>query len=226
MPKHYECLKQEGIIYPPSCVHPPELYKYPRPQAPITLLFLGWNPPKPYGGFWSLEFDDSLRMAIHRILTSLNKIASPFPDQNFLNEFLDKGYYFIHTVKCWSQPKFPGFGRDAQTMEGRHRRAKIGLPLLHACVGTHLPEELKVLNPQKVCALGELPFLGLCDLYPKLLEKSVKPTQGQVSPKGLCGLPWRLLYTCFPKEESVLVKGTKQRKKTWEIARDHLEKFL
>jgi hypothetical protein len=121
MPDHYECLKREEIIYPLSCVHPPELFKYPRPQAPLTLLFLGWNPPKAYGGFWSLEFDDSLRTNLHRILKTLGKIETPYPGQNFLNEFLDKSYYFIHTVKCWSKPKFPGFGRDTQSKEWRQR---------------------------------------------------------------------------------------------------------
>lgn len=222
----YECLKLDGIIYPPSCVYPPKLYKYPTPHLPIKLLFLGWNPPKPYGGFWSLEFEDSLRSDLHRILKTLKKIEAPSPNQIFLDEFSNKGFYFIHTVKCWTEAKFPGFGRDAQSKEGRARREQVGLPLLSSCVQTHLSDELKTLNPQKVCALGELSFLGLCDIYPKLRKTSATPTQGVVYQKGSCGLPWPLLYSCFPKEESVLVKGTKQRKKTWEIVRDHLGTFL
>ena len=222
----YECLRLDGIIYPPSCVYPPELYKYPKPKLPIKLLFLGWNPPKPYGGFWSLEFDDRLRTDLHRILRTLGKIETPSSDQNFLNEFLGNGYYFIHTVKCWTEAKFPGFGRDAQSREGRLRKKQVGLPLLYSCVRTHLVYELKTLNPQKVCALGELPFLGLCDLYPKLSETSAAPTQGFVYQKGSCGLPWILLFSCFPQENSVPVKGTQKRKKAWEIVRDHLGTFL
>ena len=113
MPDCYECLPLEGITYPACGVRPPDLYKYPQPKLPISLLFLGWNPPKPCGGFWSLEFDDSLRTDLHRILKTLRKIETPSPDYNFLNEFLENGYYFIHTVKCWTDAKFPGFGHDA-----------------------------------------------------------------------------------------------------------------
>ena len=123
-----KCLKLEEITYPSHGVHPPELYKYPKPKPPITLLFLGWNPPKPYGGFWSLEFPDNLRRGLHSILQELGHIKAPAPDQNFLDEFLQKGFYFIHTVKCWAEPKFPGFGRDAQSREGRLRKSTIGLP--------------------------------------------------------------------------------------------------
>ena len=137
----YECVRLQEIIYPSSCVHPPKLYKYPERQSPIALLFLGWNPPTPYGGFWSLESDDGLRTDLHRILRLLGKIKTPLPDERFLKEFLENGYYFIHTVKCWNKAKFPGFGRDARSKEGRQRKKEIGFPMLFSCVRTHLADE-------------------------------------------------------------------------------------
>lgn len=157
---------------------------------------------------------------------TLEKIASPYPDQKFFNEFLSKGYYFLHTVKCWSQAKFPGFGRDSGTPKLQERKAQVGLPLLHACVRTHLADELESLGPQKVCALGKLSFLGLSVLYPGLGEEQTFPTEGRVFPKGACGLPWPLLYSCFPQRNSVPIKGIKQRKKGWEILGEHLRDFL
>jgi len=227
IPTRYECLPLEGMAYPHCGIRPPELFQYPEPKFPIRLVLLGWNPPKPYGGFWSLTYEDNLRHHLHSILKELGQIQAPAPDdQNFLDEFLQNGYYFIHTVKCWTEPKFPGFGRDAQSREGRRRKSQVGLPLLYSCVRTHLAEELRTLGPQNVCALGKLPFLALCELYPSLKTASATPTQGSVFPANFCGLPWPLLYTCFPQRRSVPMKGMKQREKALEIVGDHLRTFL
>lgn len=221
----YECKPIQQVSCPPDGCRLPELYKYPEVQSPVKLLFLGWNPPKPFGGFWS-DDKDNLRRELHAILKGLGQIETSQSDKSFLDEFLKKGFYFVHTVKCWTEAKFPGFGRGATTREGRDKKKKIGIPLIKSCVRTHLDKELKDLAPQKVCALGEVPFLGLHELFPELTKAKATPTQGQVFQREKYGIPWPLLYTCFPKQETVPVSGTGHRKKGRDIVLGHLRHFL
>lgn len=112
--KRYECIPIQQASYPPYGCRPPELYEYPEVNQPVKLLFLGWNPPKPFGGFWSMKYDDSLRKNLHGILKKLGQINAVSPNQSFLDEFLEKGFYFIHTVKCWTKAKFPRLGRGSE----------------------------------------------------------------------------------------------------------------
>ena len=93
---------------------PPDLYAYPQPRDKVALLFIGWNPPKPFGGFWSLEFEDNLRSELHGVLFEMKRIKARMPDAIFLDEFLGEGFYFVHAVKCWCCAKYPGFGRGAE----------------------------------------------------------------------------------------------------------------
>lgn len=182
----YECIPIQQISYPPYGCRPPNLYKYPAINHPIRLLFLGWNPPKPFGGFWSMKYDDSLRKNLHGILKELGQINAVSPNQSFLDEFLQNGFYFIHTVKCWTEAEFP-------------KKKDVRIPLINSCVRTHLEEELNALAPQKVCALGEVPFFGLRELFPGLTETKTTPTQGRVFQQEQYENPWPLLYTCFPQ---------------------------
>lgn len=223
----YECIPVPQVSYPPDGCRPPELYKYPEIKPPVKLLFLGWNPPKPFGGFWS-DDKDNLRRELHAILNSkeLGQINALSPDESFLDEFLEKGFYFIHTVKCWIAAKFPGFGREATIKGGREKRKDVGIPLIHSCVRTHLGKELEALTPQKVCALGEVPFRGLCELFPRLTKTKATPTQGQVFQREQYGIPWPLLYTCLPQRQTIQVHGTECRKPASDIVLDHLREFL
>jgi len=221
----YECMPIQQVSYPPDGCRPPKLYKYPAVKPPVKLLFLGWNPPKPYGGFWS-DDEDNLRSELRAILKDLGQINASSPDQSFLDEFLGKGFYLIHTVKCWTDAKFPGFGRGATTREGRDKKEKVGIPLINSCVRTHLEEELNTLAPQKVCALGEVPFLGLCELFRELNQPDATPTQGRDFQREQYGIPWPLLYTCFPQGQPMQVRGTKCRKPARDLVRDHLQDFL
>lgn len=218
----YECKPPDGCL-------PPKLYKYPEVNYPVKLLFLGWNPPKPFGGFWSMKYDDSLRKNLHGILKELGQINAVSPNQSFLDEFLKKGFYFVHTViKCWNEAKFPGFGHGATTREGRDKRRKVGIPLMTACVLTHLAQELEAIEPQKVCVLGKVPFLGLCvcERFRDLCQSDATPTQGRDFQRGQYGIPWPLLYTCFPQGQTMQVHGTKCRKPARNLVRDHLRDFL
>ncbi len=191
--ERYEC-QPEGSTKFPAGKRPPELYGYPTVTRPIRVLFMGWNPPRPFQGFWRLEEPDDLRNELHLALRAAEWVVANEPDGAFLNEFLERGYYFVHAVKCWTESRYPGFGRDSANRQGRR---EIGEPLLKACVSTHIPSELQRLSPGKVCALGELPYLGLRHLYPQL-DRNARPTQGRMFGAAEAGLAWDLLYTCLP----------------------------
>jgi hypothetical protein len=221
--ERYHCETVANINYPAG-TRPPELFAYPKPSGPIRLVFIGWNPPKPFGGFWSLDSEDHLRTCIHEILTNTKEIIAERPDDVFLNEFLSKGFFFLHAVKCWTSAKFPGFGRKARIKD----RDNLGLPLLRACAGTHLRAELEGLKPEKVCALGQVPYLGLCHAF-KIDERFVdlfSPTEGRVFEPSTTGLGWPLLYTCFPQPNVVTIRGKSERIAAKELTRRHLERFL
>lgn len=221
-PVSYECITIQGLSYPSVGCRPPRLYEYPKVSPPVKLLFLGWNPPKPFGGFWSINNRDNLRGELHALLKKLGQIHSSISEKDFLDEFLAKGFYFIHTVKCWTEAKFPGIGRRVTSKE----RKEVGIPLINACVLTHLAKELEVIAPQKVCALGEVPFLGLRELFPALAQASATPTEGKVFQREQYGIPWPILYTCFPQRQTMFVRGTKCRQQARELVLDHLRVFL
>jgi len=200
-----------GLPTFPGVVRPPDLYAYPLAARRIEVLFVGWNPPKSFGGFWSTDSPDNLREELHGILRGLDLVCSPRPDGGFLEEFLEAGYYFVHAVKCWSTAKYPGFGRAAK----RSARAEIGEPLLEVCARLHLQDELRVLNPVKICALGELTYCGLRTLD-EGLDPSARPSEGRIFIRG----GRTVLYTCFPSGN--VVRDRHARKYT----RDHLAEFL
>jgi hypothetical protein len=169
-----------GLPTFPGIVRPPDLYAYPPAARTIELLFVGLNPPRPFGGFWSEERPDNLREELHGILRDLERVSAPKPDGGFLKEFLEAGYYFVHAVKCWSTSKYPGFGRGAK----RSARAEIGQPLLEVCARVHLQGELLALKPSKVCALGELAYCGLRALD-EGLDRSARPSEGRIFVRGV-----------------------------------------
>jgi len=177
----------------PAGERPPRIYAYPRLRSPIHLLFIAWNPPRPYGGFWSLDRADTLRSELKSILQALTLIQRSGTEACFLDECLERGYYLIHAVKCWTDSRFPGFGRGRK----RGDRTSLGEPLLRACVRTHLLDELDRLQPKRVVALGELPYLALRTRFPQL-DPSFRPTEGTTFPPDRYALPWPLLYTCLP----------------------------
>jgi hypothetical protein len=179
-----------------ACVaghRPPRLCAYPPAARPVEVLFVGWNPPRAFAGFWSTGAPDNLRTEIHGILRRIGHAITPEPDQAFLDEFrIGRRLFFVHTVKCWTEPKYPGFGRKAQ----RKDRCDVGMPLLRVCTTAHLGGELADLMPRRVVALGELAYEGLCHVVPDL-RSDARPTDGRVF-EAAGAHPWPLLYTCFP----------------------------
>jgi hypothetical protein len=108
MDSRYRCEPAAGLHYCAG-LRPPELYAYPQPVKPIRILFIGWNPTKPFGGFWSLDSQDNLRSDLHQILFHLGIVKATNPDESFLDEFIARGLFFVHAVKCWTAAKYPGF---------------------------------------------------------------------------------------------------------------------
>lgn len=214
----YKCEPPSSIRIPAFGKRPPDLYAYPKAERKVQLLFVVWNPPKPFGGFWSLEFDDNLRSELHRVLVELKKIKASTPDATFLDEFLKTGFYFIHAVKCWCCAKYPGFGRGAKEMD----RKRMGLPLLRACVDAHLRDELRDLSPEKVCLLGKLPYTALSCISERLGRMKVTPTEGKVLEPQDSGFDWPILYSCFPGSQKPPRSILNQR----ELLRRDLESFL
>ena len=188
----YECTPDPRLVFLGG-QRPPELYAYPEPCHPVRLLFVGWNPPKPFAGFWETTSPDHLRTDLYWILRSLGAVESVKPDAAFLEEFRREHFFFIHVVKCWTRPAFPGFG------SGRTRgdRDRVGLPLLRACARQHLASDLRHLNPQCVCAMGQVALLGLAEIW-KTIPTAALPTQGRLFSRNKFGLSWDLLCTCFP----------------------------
>lgn len=214
MKRIYPCNPDPGTKFPAG-TRPPELYAYPEPLRPVELLFIGWNPPRPFGGFWS-DLEDKLRKELHGILKSLGWISAAQPDDAFLHEFHEiRHFFFIHSVKCWTKAKYPGFGRGAKFKD----RREIGEPLLRACTQTHLADELNQLAPKLVCALGELAYEALRCVYPEL-DPDPRPTEGRCFPPE-DGRPWSLLYTCFPSPAPDRATSKPLRVHT----RDHLKRF-
>ena len=209
----YQC-EARDLFTAPGVVRPPKLAAYPSPRGQIHLLFVGWNPPTAYGGFWSLEEPDNLRRELHGILRRIERVRSHKPDAVFLEEFLETGHYFVHSVKCWIRAQYPGFGRKAV----RRERHEIGEPLLRACATAHLETELSNLQPASICALGELAYGAMRCLDPRL-PASARPSDGQIFTPASDGTRWRLLYTCFPSGN--FVHGGAAR----DVTRKHLESF-
>jgi molybdenum cofactor cytidylyltransferase len=214
----YPCVV-DGTEGMPPAVRPPYLFRYPRARASVGMLFVGWNPPRPYGGFWSVRFTDELRDQLQGILGALDpaRIRATASAGDFLADFLNAGYYFIHAVKCWPCARFPGFGRGASPQD----RREIGEPLARACARKHLGGELDQIAPRNVCVLGELPYVALRELVPAL-DGRARPTEGRRFRGRDIGRPWDVLYTCFPT--SVRIRGTEESAAAH--TRRHLSEFV
>ena len=125
-----------------------------------------------------------------------------------------------HPVRllCWTESTFPGFGRSRK----RGDRSRVGLPLLRACGRLHLPTEFRDLNPQRVCALGQVAFLALAEVW-KTIPAAAKPTQGRLFSRSEYGLSWDLLYTAFPSSSPAGLGATESLRA---VAKWHLSKLL
>jgi len=96
-------------------------------------LFVSWNPPGARH-FWNSE-TDRLRTHLSWVLGELGWTTGP----NFPREFLRRGAFLVHAVKCWQHRDEPPPDAIARCARGT---------LLH---------ELVRLQPERLCLLGSVP---------------------------------------------------------------------
>lgn len=120
----------------------------PRPgrpfQAPKTrpVLFMGEAPPPP-GGLWKCRNGDNLRV---RLFPSLPQWPADLDldSAEALEHFIDLGYFFVQAMKWPLQ----------HSSYGQLRREPQRLAFGHA-VEAHLDEEVELLEPRAIVALGD-----------------------------------------------------------------------
>lgn len=117
---------------PTSVVCPPRL-DYPEPPDPVRVLFVSWNPPGPKH-FWNSE-TDKLRTHLRWVLEELRWTTGP----DFIGDFLGRGGFLVHAVKCWQH-------RDGPPPEAVAR-----------CARAALLGDLLRLQPERLCLLGSVP---------------------------------------------------------------------
>src|SRR5205823_13959981 len=129
------CRRCRAVVpYGAEC--PPSIKPYPEvPTRPVRLLLIGWNPPRRGGGFWSLDGPDNLRDNLRSIFRRLGLTDTQTP-QTFLEDFLTRGFFFIHAIKCFSRATLPG-------------SAAARRELLRVCVEAHLADDLARLQPER-----------------------------------------------------------------------------
>jgi hypothetical protein len=127
----------------PGAEWPPTISPYPAASKPVRLLFVGVNPP-PDGGFWA-DDNDTLLTKFQWIFTKL-AWATGSGNADFRSAFLERGFYFIHTVKCYRQTKLPTRGKGA---------------LVRGCAKAHLKDEIAELEPERICLLGNDALEGI-----------------------------------------------------------------
>ena len=104
-----------------------------------SVLFIGEAPPEE-GGFWRARNGDKLR---RRLLPCLRGWSSEidYDTPEALEWFVDAGYFFVQAMK-WPLAK-------SYNAQGRPSR----LALEHA-VRSHLEDEIELINPRHIVALG------------------------------------------------------------------------
>jgi uracil-DNA glycosylase len=123
------------------------------PIRPVRLYFVSVAPP--WGGayFWDETQRDSVRERLFRALHEPLGIAV-----TSCRQFRDLGFFLTPAVKCPSSKD----DKDRQPSGAAVRN----------CVG-FLHEELRVADPERILALGRVPFQSLCGLFGIAAPKNV-----------------------------------------------------
>ncbi|NGZ09854.1 MAG: hypothetical protein CV088_10775 [Nitrospira sp. LK70] len=109
-----------GLIYPHGVV----------PPDPLRILFIGVAPPKRGCHFYT-DPHDNLRLGLFRVLASIGvRLTS-------ISDFLDQGFFLVHTATCGIQG----------THKPDHRVSE-------ACARRFLAREIDVLCPVAICGLS------------------------------------------------------------------------
>jgi uracil-DNA glycosylase len=128
------CVGWRGTSTPPLVECPPSI-TYPAPPPSVDILFVGWNPPGAQH-FWQGPGDD-----LHDNLGWVFAELGWSSGEAFLRDFLTRGCYLVHAVKCWRDPSWP-------TVDATRRCAPL------------LAEDISRLRPRTICLLGRRPHLA------------------------------------------------------------------
>ena len=121
------------------------------PPKDAALLFIGEAPPSS-GGFWKCGNGDELRL---RLLPLLPEWPDLDPDTGAALEwFVEAGYFFIQAMK-WPL-------KDSYSYQSASSRRA----LQHA-TACHLGEEIQLINPRGIVALGRAAWDGCSILSEK-----------------------------------------------------------
>lgn len=184
----------------PGADSPPRLMPYPDAIRPVRLLFIGWNPPVPYGGFWSRD-DDRLLAAVHRIFRDLEWTETTTAAA-FREEFRVRGFHFVHAVKCFSRARFP--------------TGAPGMTLVRGCAEAHLSADLEYLRPERVCLLGRVAHHALAVSHAEAIPAKFHRGEWTVA-VGNTEVP--VITTYFPNDRRR--DGVAQ----WQLARNDLQQW-
>ena len=171
-------------LQPYGAEWPPTILPYPPSPRPLRLLFIGVNPP-PGGGFWA-DDDDVLLKKMHWIFTRLAWTKSTVA-LDFRAEFRERGFYLIHTVKCFRKQRLPTRGK------GR---------LIAGCAKAHLGHEITQLEPERICLLGNDPLEGVRQVGMGFTGRKGDAAEGSERMLRVAGSDVPVLMTYFPSGDT------------------------
>lgn len=124
------------------------------PVRPVRLYFVSVAPP--WGGayFWDESRRDAVRAGVFSALT-----VALGQELSSCGQFRDMSFFLTPAVKCPSTKN----NRDHRP----HRKA------VSNCAG-FLRDELLSAQPERILALGKVPFMCLCDIFGIGLDESSK----------------------------------------------------
>jgi hypothetical protein len=102
--RDYRSCQSAQRLQPEGAEVPPTIEPYPDAPKPVRLLFIGFNPP-PGGGLWA-DDSDTLLETLRWVFVRLGWTHA-LGGRAFRDDFRTKGFYFIHTVKCFRQKSLP-----------------------------------------------------------------------------------------------------------------------
>lgn len=140
------CRRCEARSVPYLRVPPREKRKPPwEPIQPVRLYFVSVAPPSGGAYFWDETRRDSVREGLFRALHEPLGIAV-----TSCRQFRDLRFFLTPAVKCPSSKD----DKDRQPSRGA---VKECVPFLR--------EELRCAEPERILALGRVPFQSLCGLF-------------------------------------------------------------
>lgn len=162
------CRRCEELHVPYLHVPAAEKRKPPwEPVSPVRLYFVSVAPP--WGGayFWDETARDAVREGLFRALrkTLDTEITT-------CRQFRDLQLFLTPAVKCPS-------AKAKKDQPGKDKDHPPSTKAVKNCA-RFLRSELTAANPERILALGAVPFRSLCDIFGVAAPKQVSKFRGQV----------------------------------------------